>query len=92
MSESKSITDTGCFVVGEIPPKPGVYEVVRAKGDSRPRGRDPELPDGQIELYEHPVRGLSFWDDTCDDGTDYSGHVGWFFLRGETLRPVSAAT
>ena len=52
-------------------------------------GLDPELPPGVVEIYEHPIRGLSYWDDWADDGTDFAGHVSAFYLIGATLTPVS---
>lgn len=61
----------------------GIYEV-----EGNDMGSDPELPEGQIEIYDHPVRGQSYWDDDCDDGSDFSGHVSTFFLLGKRIRRV----
>jgi hypothetical protein len=47
---------------------------------------DPELPPGQIEIYDHPVRGQSFWDSGGDDGSDYAGHISPFYLGRVRLR------
>lgn len=49
---------------------------------------DSELPAGCIEVYVHPIRGLSFWDDGHDDSTDFSGHVPCSALLGETIIPL----
>lgn len=51
---------------------------------------DPELPERQIELYNHPIRGLCFWAEGVDDGTDLSGHVPWYQLEGMRIRRVSS--
>lgn len=49
---------------------------------------DDELPDGQIEIYMHPERGLSYWDDGHDDGTDWCGHACWNILIGKRLERI----
>jgi hypothetical protein len=61
----------------------GVYEI-----EGGHDGRDDDLPQGHIEIYDHPIRGQSFWDGACDDGTDFAGHVSIFWLLGRRVRRV----
>ena len=53
---------------------------------------DPELPPGYIEIYDHPVRGQSYWDKGNDDGSDYAGHASPFFLGRCRLRLIQHNT
>lgn len=47
---------------------------------------DGELQRGQIEIYDHPERGPSYWDDCFDDGSDFAGHASTFWLLGQRVR------
>ena len=71
-------------------------------GDPFPEGRyrfidephasqhyDPELPVGEIEVYMHPERGLSYWDEGHDDSTDWAGHAPWYLLIGQRMERVA---
>jgi hypothetical protein len=53
----------------------GIYEI-----EDNDEHYDPELSPGQIELYDHPIRGQSYWDEGNDDGSDYAGHTSPFYL------------
>lgn len=62
--------------------KPGIYRIRDCAGP-----RDPELENGLLEIYEHPIKGLCFWDQAQDGDSD--GHVPVGFLRGEDLELVT---
>ena len=61
--------------------RPGIYRIREAKAP-----RDPELENGLLEIYEHPIKGLCFWDQGQDGDSD--GHVPVGFLDGEELEYV----
>jgi len=68
---------------GYVPLENGIYEIE----DSQDRF-DPELQLGQIELYDHPVRGQCYWDEGNDDGSDYAGHTSPFYLGRCRVRRI----
>ncbi len=71
------------IVVGTQPLENGLYEIEGCDWQY-----DCELEPGQIEIYDHPERGQSYWDDMGDDGTDFAGHISTFWLLGERIRRV----
>ena len=62
--------------------KPGIYRIREYRAP-----RDPELDHGLLEVYEHPIKGLCFWDQGQDGDSD--GHVPVGFLDDETLELVT---
>jgi hypothetical protein len=68
---------------GFVPLANGTYEIEGSDDHF-----DPELPPGQIELYDHPVRGQSYWDEGNDDGSDYAGHTSPFYLGRCRVRRI----
>lgn len=73
------------FVVSrDVQPRPGIY-----RGDGV-EVYDHSIPRGCVEFYEHPQRGLCYWDEGVDDGTDLSGHIPWYFMEGARLTLVEA--
>lgn len=62
----------------------GVYEILGSREQY-----DPGLPIGHIEIYDHPERGQSYWDHSCDDGTDYADHVSTSYLIRSRVRKVA---
>ncbi len=79
------------FVVGAVPPERGIYQIVPTDKAPQRTPLDPSLPAGHVELYVHPIRGLSYWDEGADDTTDFAGHVSWSCLQGVTLRLIAPA-
>lgn len=72
------------LVTGRAEIEEGVYQI-----EHDDHHYDSELEPGQIEIYEHPIRGLSYWDDMADDSTDFAGHVAvLLYLDGRRIRRV----
>ena len=58
----------------KLPKEPGFYEVLNA--DSLVNQMDPEIVDGIIQVYHHPIKGLCvFYPNDDNEYSDTACHV-----------------